>query len=232
MGPRGCQGPEGESAARLIGFAYGTTTAQTVAIPVQFPLENATTATAPLFNGIVPPRAPFSFTPYVSSTSGGYFTINVPGNYLMQYDLTAVPSVAFATDLSTTASRQGCVWIAVEVMRNGAQMFAGAVPVTVTNYCNTDPDASALSGDPSFLCCFGSGQIALNLQTGDQVSLQIFAATATTNPGTLGDKKLYISSNNITYPTLSQAISAGISRGPTLAIQKIGDSLSCHQCCQ
>lgn len=248
-GPQGCPGLAGASASRLIGSAYGaTTSAQDVVIEAQVLSPLTTTVTAPLYNALVSQRAPFSFTPYLNTSSGGYFTVKSHGDYLLQYGLTAVPSTALvyslvtpllsATNPATSTAPLVPVWIAVRVLRNGLGTLYGAVPLALTWTMNTDPSAQStltnldgtLNGLRSSFILTGFGQIPLELEAGDLVSLQIFLAVA---PSTLQVDptlvRLYISSDNLVYPYLS---SPGPARGPTLTIQKIVKDCSCPPCSQ
>ena len=248
QGPVGPKGPAGESAFHIVGFAYGPKIA-TQATVIAAQLLNSTppcpqTVNLPLTNAIVPCKAPFTFVPYASGVDG-YFLIKCSGKYLLQYGLTGVPSVDLVEDMLALASISGstlvanpdgpdaAAWIAIKVRRCGCYVeeTIGAVPLVLSWTRNSEIITLPGSVDPGALpsktLVTGFGQMALDLQAGDQVSLQIFLATtnATNQPFDL----LYIDATNITYPP-PPCSGTGVARGPTLTIEKMLQNKGCNPC--
>ena len=237
-----CQeSPEQCGKSRAIGSAFGAaTSAQEVVIQSGTLGINDAPVTAPLFYAAVPEKAPFTFTPYnISTRLGGFFTINKAGKYLLQYGLTGVPSKQLAFQFVqgyTTLHPSPVLWIAISIVRGTCRTFAGAIPLSFTSGANLDPgatgDPTIVDGSKSYFICSGFGQIPLCLKACDKVSLQVYLAS---NPNvgspSIPDVKLYIGSDNITWPFQPYPAVPGLSRGPTLTIEKIKKSTQ-HCCCE
>ncbi len=210
-GSTGPTGPTGDTGANLIGAAFGPAIQdEVVSISSQAFSSTATTQTAPLLHPFVPSGAPFTF-------ASNAFTITAAGPYHLEYGLVGVPNAALSTELRATLTAATpptvALWIAIRVQRSGgATAYYGAVPLSLTLTRNTDI-FTGLSQD----ICAGFGQIDINLNQGDVVTLEIFLASASPT-----NESLEISSTNITYPSLNTSLASQIARGPTLLIQSIG----------
>lgn len=220
-------------ATRLVGFASGATLEeQEVVIQGKLIEDPAIPVTLPLYNAEVSRGAPFTFTPYFQSTGlGGFFTVTNSGKYLLQYGLNGIPSNGMATTMLSTITGQTPIvsWIGIKVVRDTTEHFYGAVPFSLLISQNSDPQQVLDIGstaEKSLYCCSGFGQIALPLQCGDQVSLQLYLGLQyPPSEFNLEDVKLFIGSNEFVYPATPVASLPGISRGPTLTIEKIGDCI-------
>jgi hypothetical protein len=241
-GPTGFSGAPGATGATgatgvtpcVIGSAYGDSQNDTP-LAIQAASNTSTTPAlclAPLYTGspTLPVADPFYFTPYVPATgttpaTGASYTITRSGTYLLQYGLEAVPSNNLVVGLkNTTASKAGVCWMCIQVAhQSGTGTIleqVGAVPLSLLNTNNNMvPAPSPLS--PYSLS--GFGQIYIQLDATDVVTLQIMVtANTTTYPNSI----LYVGGTTIMYPSpTTSPVSAGtpVGRGPTLTIMKIAD---------
>jgi len=250
-GPQGLTGPQGSTGQQGLpgqkgdtglagtpgnfsGFAYGTTSEDEditlSAIKLAVPLTDTTIYRAPLWHGTPlegVPNVPFNFTPYKSgddpaTTTDAHYTINTRGRYLLQYGLTAAANTALVNDMTGGTYTVAAIVLQVRIddQFGNVKQRLGGVPVALTHSI------------PS--CCFqeminGFGQISINLEEKDQVSLEIFIGSYNVQGSSDHSRQIMISHRIFespfypTQPTTPSSEQFQVTRGPTLTITKIGD---------